>query len=266
MSQLDDKILQPLIARFTQPGVIGIAMAGSYSRGGQDKYSDIDLDIFVNDLPGDDYTLRIFDGKLLSIKYIRPADELDSLTRPERAVWSVNGLRNMILLADPNGDLAALKKNAEDFKWEPLQPAADKYAVEQLAGCSEEAHKIMSGLEQDLESKVTYAAWGMFKGLSFAALVQAGLLIQTENLVFSQIEDHFGSAHPWTRAFRLSFGMDVKPVTPAYVTRGVASLDLYEETHRLFTAIIGETHREVIENTLQLISDFKKTRLKINEQ
>ena len=260
MNQPDDKFLGSLTARFKRPGVIGIAVTGSYSRGMQDKYSDVDLDIFVDNLPEDDYSLRIFDDRLVSVKYIRLADEVDSLSKPERAVWSVNGLRSMVILADPNGDLASLKQEAEAFEWESLQPAADKYAVEQLAGCSEEARKIMSGLVQSNESKVLYASWGMFKGLSFAALVQAGLLIQTENRAFSMIENHFSTSHPWTRAFRLAFGMDVETGVPAYVTRGMASLDLYEETHRLFAGIVQEENQEVIENTLQLILDFKKTR------
>ena len=259
MKPLEDEFLRSLIARFDGHGIIGIAITGSYSRGAQDKYSDVDLDIFVNDLPGDDYTLHIFDGKLVSVKYIRLADELDSLSKPERAVWSVNGLRSMVILADPNGDLASLKQKAANFKWESLQPAADRYAIEQLAGCSEEARKIMSGLLQENESKVLYAAWGMFKGLSFAVLVQTGLLIPTENRAFSLLEDHFGASHPWTRAFRLSFGMNVEAGVPAYKTRGMASLDLYEETHHLFTGILRDGHHEVIGNTLQLISDFKKT-------
>ena len=258
MTQLNDTFLETIIARFNRPGVIGISIAGSYTRGMQDAYSDVDLDLFVDELPEDDYTLRILDEKLVSVKYVRLADELSALKKPERAVWAVPGLSNMRILTDESGKLAELKQAAIDFQWAALQPLADEFAIDELSGCAEEAHKIMSGLKTDNESKVLYASWGMFKNLSFAALVQAGLMIQSENRAFAILEEHFGTSHPaWTRAFRLSFGMDVEADIPAYKTRGLASLDLYEETAKLFKDIINDKHREVIENTLQLIATFK---------
>ena len=259
MSQ-PDAFLLSLVERFQQPGVIGLAVTGSYSRGAQDRYSDVDLDIFVNELPDENYTLRIFDGKLVSIKYIRLADEFASLTKPDSAIWSVQGLRQMHILRDESGEIHRLQQAAFDFQWEPLQPAADVYAVEQLMGCAEEAQKIMGGLLKETESKVLYAAWGMFKSLSFATAIQAGLMIDSENRIFSMMEDHFKGSHPgWVRAFRLAFGMDVEADKPAFIARGLASLDLYEETARVFKDIIIETHREVIANTLQLIASFKQS-------
>ena len=67
------------------------------------------MDIFVDTLPDDTYTLRILSGKLISLKYIRPADEFDSLTKPERAIWAVPGLRQMQILLDET-QLQALAK------------------------------------------------------------------------------------------------------------------------------------------------------------
>jgi hypothetical protein len=117
----------------------------------------------------------------------------------------------------------------------------------------------MGGLIQNHESKVLYAAWGMFKGLSFAVLVQAGLMVDSENRIFDIIQNHLGHDHAWTRAFRLSFGMDVDGrEIPAFQTRGRAALDLYVQTATLFKDIIRDKHREVIENTLQLISSHQQ--------
>ena len=259
MNSLEDTFIQNLLARLIRPGVVGISLAGSYSRNEQIQHSDVDVDIFVEALPDDFYTLRIIDGKLVSLKYILLRDEYASLTKPEKAIWAVPGLKQMQILLDETGQLAKLKQAAFDFNWAELQNTAYEFAVEELMGCAEEAHKIIGGLLQENESKVLYAAWGMFKNLSFAAAVQMGLMIESENGIFAMMQDHFGNNHAWTRAFRLSFGMDVGDINiPAYQTRGKAALELYEQTALLFGSIINDGHREVIEDTLQLISSFKR--------
>jgi len=258
MKFLEDPFYVALVARLNQPGVIGLALAGSYSRGTQDQHSDVDVDIFVESLPDETYTLRILDGKLVSLKYILVTDEFASLTKPEKAIWAVPGLKQMRILLDETGQLAKLKQAAIVFNWEELQVAANEYAVVELMGCAEEAHKIIDGLLQESESKVLYASWGMFKSLSFAAVVQAGLMIESENRLFELMQDHFCNNHAWVRAFRLSFGIDAASKFPAYRTRGMASLDLYQQTALLFENIINDKHREVIGNTLQLISSYKQ--------
>jgi predicted nucleotidyltransferase len=48
MNLLEDPFIQTLIARLIQPGVIGLAVTGSYSRGEHDSYRDVDVDIFVD--------------------------------------------------------------------------------------------------------------------------------------------------------------------------------------------------------------------------
>jgi len=258
MNPLDDPFIQNLAARLNQPGVIGLALTGSYSRGMQDAHSDVDVDIFVETLPVDSYTLRIIDGRLVSLKYILLRDEYDSLTKPEKAVWAVPGLKQLLILADETGQIAKLKQTAFDFNWQKLQPAANQYAVDELMGCSEEAQKIIGGLLHEDESKVMYAAWGMFKNLSYAAAVQAGLMIESENRIFDLMQAHFKENPAWIRAFRLSFGMDAGDANvPAYQTRGHAALDLYQQSALLFADLITDEHREVIENTLKLISTFR---------
>lgn len=259
MNFSQDPLLLSLMAGLTQPGIVGFALVGSYARGENQNYSDIDLDIFVEKLSPDAYTLRYFNGKLVSLKYILLRDEYDSLTKPESAIWAVPGLRQMHILQDKTGQISKLKQAALNFKWESLQKAANEYASNSLMKSAEETHKVVSGLMNENESKVLYAAWGMFKELSFAVATQAGLMIDSENRAFDIIQDHLGREHAWTRAFRLSFGMDVGgPVFPAYQIRGRSALDLYVQTALLFKNIITDNHHEVVENTLQLISSYQQ--------
>lgn len=251
--------MQSLIAWVNRPGVVGIAITGSYSRGQQDAYSDVDLDIFVDELPKDSYTLKIFDEKLISLKYVKAQNEYDGLRNPQIAIWAVPGLSRLQIVMDERGEIAKLKQAALDFRWDDLQDAANEFAVEELMGNAEEAHKIMSGLVQKSESKVIYAAWGLFKNLAEAVAVQSGLMIETENHYLKTIMEHVGTDHPWTQAFRFAFGLDTKTDEPAWKTRGEATLELYQQTALRFKNLSWGKHQEVIENTLQLIDEFQLT-------
>lgn len=247
-----DSFLASLALRFNQPGVIGIALVGSYARSENQPHSDVDLDILTDTSLPESYTLQYVDGKLVSLKVLALSREYDSLSKPEKAIWAVPGLSQMRILLDETGQLAALKRSAEHFQWSPLQPAADEFAVEELMGCAEEIHKIISGIESQHESKVLYAVWGLFKGLTNAVAVQRGLMIPSENLYFDILQDSLGLTHAWTKAFRLAMGAEVGEA-PVYLSRGKAALNLYQETALLFKDNIGNKHREVIETTLKLI-------------
>lgn len=254
-----DPFVRSLLAHFAPADAAGIALVGSYARDPQGSHSDVDVDIFVREPRGESSTLRILDGKLISLKYILLRDEFAALQKPERAIWAVPALRRMKILQDESGEIARLQRAAFDFEWRELQAAANEYALKELTGCAEEAHKIVGGLLQENESKVLYASWGMFKNLTEAAAVQAGLMIESENLYFSTVQSHFGRDHAWTRAFRLCFGMDLgAPGVPAYRTRGEAALDLYEQTARLFETIVHDKYREVIETTLGVIAAYQQ--------
>jgi len=258
MTPQNDPFLQTLLARFKQPGVIGVALVGSYSRGQQGAHSDVDLDLFMDAPVKKTLALHLVDEKLVSLKSIFAADEFSSLTKPEKAVWAVPGLRQMKILADETGEVARLQQAAWDFNWPALQPAANEYAIRKLAACAEEARKIMAGLAAQNEFKTLYASWGLFAKLTEAVIVQHGWMIESENRYLSIPRERLGDAHPWVRAFRLAFGMDVESAAPAWKTRGLASLDLYQQTAILFERIIPADQREVILNTLQWIAEFKQ--------
>ena len=117
-----DPFIQSALEQIDSPDVIGVGIVGSYARGQESKYSDVDFDIFVSKLPEnpyDRYTLRYWDEKLVSLKYTLLDDERAALTNPRRAIWAVPGLRGMKILLDKDGSLAALQQAAQDFDWSP---------------------------------------------------------------------------------------------------------------------------------------------------
>ena len=253
---LSDSFLQSIIEKTNSPDVIGVGIVGSYARGQEGQYSDVDVDIYVNKMPENEYdrlTSHYWNGKLVSLSHTLLDEERAALTDPKRAIWAVPGLRGMKILLDKDGSLKALQQAAHSFKWSPLQPAADEYAGEQILFCAEEVHKILNGLTRGHESTVLYATWGLVKNLLEAVAVQRGILIVSENRYFDLIQDSVGRDSKWTRAFRMAWGLDAG--ASQYQSRGAAALALYRLSAAMFDELIPEKHRQVVNNTLRLIKE-----------
>ncbi len=253
---LSDSFIQSVLPKIDSPDVIGVGIAGSYARGQEGKYSDVDFDIYVSKLPAnphDRYTLRYWDNKLISLKYTTLDEERAALTNPRRAIWAVPGLRGTRILLEKDGSLTALQKAAHEFDWSALQSAANEVAVEHVMGCAEEAHKILNGLAHGHESTVLYAVWGLVGGMLDAVAVQRGIMIVSENRYFDLIQDSVGRDSNWTSAFRTAWGLD--STSSHYQSRGMAALKLYCLSAAMFDALIPDKHRTVINKTLQIIKE-----------
>jgi predicted nucleotidyltransferase len=253
---LSDTFIQSTLEKIDTPDVIGIGIVGSYARGQESKYSDVDFDIFVSKLPEDEYdryTLRYWEEKLVSLKYALLDDEFAALTNPRRAIWAVPGLSGMKIVLDKDGSLVELQKMAQKFDWSLLQSDADEFAAEEIMGCAEEVHKILSGLARGHESTVLYATWGLVKNILEAVAVQRGILIVSENRYFDLIQDAVGRDTKWVSAFRTAWGLD--STSSQYQSRGVAALALYRLTAVMFDGLIPGKHRDMVKNTLRLIKE-----------
>lgn len=253
---LPDPFIQFVLERIDSPDVLGVGIVGSYSRGQEAKYSDVDFDIYVSKMPEDPYdryTLRYWDSKLVSLKYTLLEDESSAITNPRRAIWAVPGLSGMQIILDKDGSLTALQIIAQKFDWSLLQTDADEFAAEEVLGSAEEVHKILNGLARGHESTVLYATWGLVKNMLEAVAVQRGLMIVSENRYFDLIQDSVGRDTKWTRAFRMAWGLDAN--ASQYQSRGAAALTLYRLTAAMFDRLIPENHREVVNNTLRLIKE-----------
>src|SRR6185503_1428108 len=129
---LSDSFIQSILGQINASNVIGVGVVGSYARGQESKYSDVDIDIYVNKMPEniyDRYTLRYLDERLVSLKYTLLDQERVALANPRRAIWAVPGLGGMSILLDKDGSLTALQQAAREFDWSTLQSAANEFAA-----------------------------------------------------------------------------------------------------------------------------------------
>lgn len=182
------------------------------------------------------------------------AAKREGLARPETAIWAVPGLQQARILLDKDGSLNELQREATAFTWEPLQAAADAYASYVVMGDAEEVHKILGALIRQDESAILYGTLGLVLGLARAVAVQRGLLIQTENSFFQQVQEAVGRDSAWTQYLRLAAGFEAGPAAgPPAVVRGIAGLHLYRETVRLLRGSLLPAHLEVMDSTLERI-------------
>ena len=59
---LSDLFIQSVLEKIDSPNVIGVGITGSYARGQESKYSDVDFDIFVSELPENEFCTALQPG------------------------------------------------------------------------------------------------------------------------------------------------------------------------------------------------------------
>jgi hypothetical protein len=259
---LSDEAIEALAAGLVDDSITAVALFGSYARGDATRSSDIDIVRFASILPPlerDRYTLRQHGDYLLSISTTTIEEKRREMTQPDTAIFAVPGIRQACALIDPTGAFADLQEAARAFEWSPLQSAANEFASELLLGDAEEAHKVMGALLLGDEHTIVYGATILFMAMTKALAVQRGILMTSENSYFQQVQQAAGMDSAWTRAHRLAAGLDYgAPDRPPAVVRGLAALQLYQETVTLLRTILCPEHREVIEATVQAITSLLK--------
>ena len=259
---LPDEFLGALLAEVDGDDLIGVLLGGSYARGDATPFSDIDLARFVPDAAGPGPKRFTYcDGRLVSIATKTVAAWRSEFTRPERAIVAVPSLREARILLDKDGSLSALQREAMAFTWEPLQAAADNFASYVVMDSAEWVHKILGALPRRDASSLAYATGGLHLNMVEVIAVQRGILIQSQNTYFRQVQASVGEDTLWTQCHSLLTGSvssrdtidATPPAAPPAVERGLAALRLYQATVALLWPILLPAHREVVGQTLLVL-------------
>ncbi len=233
--------------------VIGVILGGSFTRGEANHYSDVDFARIVREVePGlERHRFHYDSGRLVCLSLHSFAVLQARLSIPSEAIWEVPTMRTVQIVLDREGQIAALKQAAIDFKWEPLQPAADAYASYLLYDNVELAHKLLGTLTTGNQDATMRATRMLVSGASEAIAVQRGLLIEAPNNFYNLLQVTVGREALWTYHYRAAQGYDQNTTHE----QAVAALHLYLETVRLLAVAIQPEHRVVIEQALRLIAE-----------
>lgn len=226
---------------------LAVAVLGSYARGEATPHSDLDLNVLLEQPPHPNYRLELLAGQLTSLKFLQPSHLLYELQDPRSALWAVQALRDLFPLYDPQGLLAHIQQAAVSFSWATLEAAANAFVSRSLMLCSEEAHKIVAGLQQSDASKTHYALLGLGLGLGEAMLVHRRVLLSSENRYFETLyQNPYGA---WERSHQLAMGWRAG----AFRRRGIGGLQCYWHSFIEWQEILLPEHLAVIEHTLHTL-------------
>jgi predicted nucleotidyltransferase len=256
-----ETLLAALVAELDDENTVAIGLGGSYARGTATPYSDLDIAHFVHTVP-DPYSKRFTyrEGRIVNVSAKSLPREREAVTRPEQAIYAVPAYREVRILLDREGALAAFQRELAAFTWAPLQPAANAFASDMLMLLAEEAHKLLSALRAENAGGLAYATMRICLELTRVLAVQRGIFVTSNSTYLQQVGDGVGQASAWTRAQREAAGLEHPSDGAAPLwARAIAGLRLYAESAALLQPILQPAHRDVVEHTVRVIREARLT-------
>ncbi len=254
---LPSEFLSRLITELDDDTVTAIILHGSYARGdAMPPYSDVDLVRILQETPDRKQQKRFiwYDGYLITISSRPLSVYREWFALPERAIFVVPGVREARILLDKDGVFSTFQQEAEAFRWEPLQIAANAYARQLLMEQTEIVLKILRALILHDLVALSDMMLDLFSAVTEAIAVQRGILVLSGNTYFHQVQKAVGRDSMWTHYHLHAAGIatNTEPV-PSITTRGIATLRLYQETARLLRPYVHPEHWEVIDESIRVI-------------
>jgi hypothetical protein len=230
---------------------------GSYARGDQGPFSDVDLVRFADkgvELRPDDGSYLI-DGVLVVVSTATPDRVEEWFSRPEVAVNVIAGLREARCLVERGSAFAAVQARARAFEWDAaMQTKADAWASQEMVGWIEEVHKGLEGLRRGDVGRLLNARYGCSWGLSNVMCVQRGVLLTGDNAFYDQVMEAVGVDSEWARLRQRAFGIVEEGEGPLTLEEQVrAGLRLYVLTAELLGEALQLEDEPLVRQTVELI-------------
>ena len=172
-----------------------MVLVGSHARGTATAESDVDL-VALGVGPG--YQLSRREGRLVSLSW-RTADEQRShFLSPRSVLTEVPGWRSAVIITDPDGIAAGLRRSAVEWSWEQVAGPARAWVAAELTGYAEEVHKLVSALRSGRPRLAAAQRSVLALHLPFVLAVHFETLHASENEVWDAIARRAGE--PWRTA------------------------------------------------------------------
>ncbi len=255
---LSNEFLSRLIPDLDDDTVRAIILHGSYARGdARPPYSDVDLVRITKETPEQTQEKKFLwrDGYLLNLSSRPLSIYKEWLTTPEEAIFRIQSIREAHILLDKDGAFRAFQQEALNWKWEPLQESANKYASQLLLEQTEIVLKILRAIQEpDVVTLIEMIMLDLLSDITEAVAVQQGILVKSGFSYLHQVQETMGLNSAWTRYYMSAVGEPIESVLQLTIEKkGIAALKLYQETVKLLQSSLLPEHREVIEQSINVV-------------
>lgn len=256
-ASLSGEFLSTLVSDLDSETVTALILHGSYARGEAIvPYSDVDLVRIVQETPKriEHKQFLYRNGYLISISTRPISVYRERFFVPEKAIFTVPGVREARILLDKDGAFQILQKEAQLWRWEPLQARADEYAGQLLVGQTEIVLKILRALMLHDAVALSDMILDLLAAVTEAIAVQHGVLVLSGNTYFHQVQESVGHDSMWTHYHLYTAGITNRDSSaPSIEERGRTALYLYRETAQLLQPSLLSQYWEVIAQLLRMI-------------
>lgn len=261
---LPDEFLSKLVAELDDETVTAVILHGSYARGdAMPPYSDVDIVRILQETPERKQIKRFIwhDGYLLNLSSRPLSIYKEWLTIPQEAIFRLSTIQDAHILLDKHGTFQAFQQEARNWRWEPLQEAANRYAGQVVVELSETILRLLGALQlQRTVMLVQRILLHVLPGVTQAIAVQRGILIRGNNYL-QQVQETVGMDSIWTRSYMHAAGVVVDGAPSTIEARGRAALQLYRETVRLLHPHLLPEHRETVEVLMTIVNQRLDTKI-----
>jgi len=177
---------------------------------------------------------------------------------PQEAIFRVSTIRQAHILLEKEGTFRAFQQETLDnWKWEPLQLAANAYASQLLLEQSEIILKILGAFrESDVVALVEMVMLDLLSAVTEAVAVQRGVIVGSGNSYLHQVQEAMGAKSTWTHYYMSTVGETNETTSPLSIEKkAAAALRLYQETVQQLRPFLFSEHEQAIEPLMKMIND-----------
>ena len=175
-----------------EEGAEAVFLTGSHARGDANEHSDLDLRV-VGD--GPEKKLKRHDEFLVAISWLTLNEHRDAFDDPSQVGSVVPGWTSALILHDPHGIAAGLKKEAEDWDWDRITDKAHEWIAQEVTEYAEEIHTLLGNFEDHKPAAAAAERSQLAMHLAQVMSVYKQILYESENDLWDLVADAMGGRY-----------------------------------------------------------------------